>query len=394
VKRVSQIAVVLVLGLLALPSAAQQSRVTREGSSWVEEITGSLPAARQVKVNVEMGNVSVRGGQEHQITYVIKKRASNGSEAAARRQLEDMRVSATRHGEMAVFEATWEGRHAHLKLDIDITLPRATELVKVDTDGGNVSVASVSGRVEAESGGGNVRVDDIGGSTTLQTGGGNVEAGTVGGDLVLTSGGGNIRIGSVKGRVVTSTGGGRISIGSSERNVTADTGGGSIQVNTCGGELKANTGGGSMEVGNVAGKASVRTGGGSIRLSGAKGAVVASTGGGSLELLNLAGGVRAETGGGSITAEFANGATLADSMLDSGAGDIVVYMPQSLRITVKASIDTATGHKIRSDFPEFKITSEGGQWGPRTVYAEGALNGGGPVLKVHTGVGNIDLRKR
>ena len=51
------------------------------------------------------------------------------------------------------------------------------------------------------------------------------------------------------------------------------------------------------------------------------------------------------------------------------------------------------GHKITSDFPELKITSEGGSWGPKEVYASGQLNGGGPLLKISTTLGNIELRK-
>jgi hypothetical protein len=53
----------------------------------------------------------------------------------------------------------------------------------------------------------------------------------------------------------------------------------------------------------------------------------------------------------------------------------------------------ANGHRIRSDFPELRVQSEGNDWGPRNVYAEGALNGGGPVLKVSTVSGNIEFRK-
>jgi len=34
----------------------------------------------------------------------------------------------------------------------------------------------------------------------------------------------------------------------------------------------------------------------------------------------------------------------------------------------------------------------GGQWGPKTVTAEGNLNGGGPLLKVRTTTGDITIR--
>jgi len=46
-----------------------------------------------------------------------------------------------------------------------------------------------------------------------------------------------------------------------------------------------------------------------------------------------------------------------------------------------------------TDFPEVKVTSEGGEWGPREIYGQGAINGGGPLLKIHTTAGNIELRR-
>jgi hypothetical protein len=53
----------------------------------------------------------------------------------------------------------------------------------------------------------------------------------------------------------------------------------------------------------------------------------------------------------------------------------------------------ANGHTIRSDFSDIHVSTEGGQYGPKTVTAEGQLNGGGPVLKVRTNSGNVNFRR-
>jgi hypothetical protein len=53
----------------------------------------------------------------------------------------------------------------------------------------------------------------------------------------------------------------------------------------------------------------------------------------------------------------------------------------------------ANGHNIFSDFDAVKVVKEGGQYGPREIYADGRINGGGPVLKLHTTNGNIEIRK-
>ena len=80
-------------------------------------------------------------------------------------------------------------------------------------------------------------------------------------------------------------------------------------------------------------------------------------------------------------------------MLQTSAGDITVYLAANLNLTVRAAIEVANGHSIRSDFPEIRVTTEGGDYGPKTVTAEGNLNGGGPVLKVRATTGNISFRR-
>jgi hypothetical protein len=111
-------------------------------------------------------------------------------------------------------------------------------------------------------------------------------------------------------------------------------------------------------------------------------------------LRRLTAGARVDTGGGGITAQFVGGSPFQDSSLQTAGGDITVYLPSNLPVTVYAAVELANGHKIdASDFPGLKVSSEGGEWGPQRVTAEGALNGGGHVLKVRTNSGNIYIRR-
>jgi len=59
---------------------------------------------------------------------------------------------------------------------------------------------------------------------------------------------------------------------------------------------------------------------------------------------------------------------------------------------VHASSDMTNGRGILSDFPGLKITTSG-EYGPKAMYAEGALNGGGPLLRVRTTMGQINFRR-
>jgi DUF4097 and DUF4098 domain-containing protein YvlB len=200
-------------------------------------------------------------------------------------------------------------------------------------------------------------------------------------------------VNSAKGSIDDESGGGSVTIGSALGGAVLETGGGSIRLERCPGHVKATTGGGSIDLGDVGADAEMETGGGSIRLASAKGPVRAETGGGSIELNNVPS-ARAETGAGGIVARFMpSSGERNDSVLETSAGDITVYLASNLNITVRASIEVANGHNIHSDFPELRVTTEGGDYGPQTVSAEGSLNGGGPQLKIRTTTGDIYIRR-
>jgi len=302
--------------------------------------------------------------------------------------LASYKVSAYVRGDTAFIAAEFAGKAKHkFSGEFVVTVPRALELVEIHTGGGGVTATGINGTVHAESGGGAIRVEDVGGSVTAQTGGERVEIGNVGGDVKVHSGGGRVAIGAVKGSVNAYSGGGDLVLVSSERDAVLESGAGDIQVQRCGGHLRVETEGGNISLGDVVGPVDAETGGGSIRLASAKGPVQAETGAGRIELDGIRT-AHAETGEGDIVARLVSGADRSDSSLETAAGDVRVFLVSSLNVTVRASIDMASGHTIRSDFPEIRIRSEG-EWGPRELTAEGSLNGGGPLLKIRTTTGNI-----
>jgi DUF4097 and DUF4098 domain-containing protein YvlB len=195
------------------------------------------------------------------------------------------------------------------------------------------------------------------------------------------------------GKVVAETGGGSVEIQSGAQGAIIETGGGSIEVRQCNGKVKVSTGGGSVDLSDIGGGAEIETGGGTIRLSSAKGHVHAETGGGGIELYGVPS-AHAETGAGGIVVKLVNtGSDRHDSDLETGAGDIMVYIASDVAINVRASVDMGNGHHITSEFPDIHISSEGSQWEAKTLNAEGRLNGGGPTLKVHTSTGDIIFKR-
>jgi len=382
---------VLVAALASL-ALCQEARVYREGSNWVQEMTGDLGAAKNLRVKLAAGSVRVQGGSQTGITYVIHRRAYTASEQQARREFESYRVNPSVKGDTAWIVAESGGRDRKCADEFVINVPRNLESAKIETGGGNVNATGIAGRVELESGGGNLHLDDIGGEVSAETGGGTIEVGSVQGNVSLQTGGGNIKVASAKGEIKAESGGGSVVVLSGLQGAVLETGAGSIRVDKCSGTVKATTGGGSVDLGEIGGPAVIETGAGSIRLASAKGRVQAQTGGGSIQL-DGATSVQAETSAGGIVVKLLSSAGgRNNSTLETSAGDITVYLANDLAISIRAEIEVANGHTIRSEFSDIHVSSEGGPW-EKTVTAEGQLNGGGPVLKVRTNSGNVNFRR-
>ena len=377
---------------VAVPLCAQQSRVYREGNAWIEETTGAMTPGREVRVNTDMGSVQVQGNSP-QVTYVIRKRSFAPTEEAARRQFGQLHISVVKSADRNAIEGRLLGKSMNrFDAEFVVQVPRELALVQVETRSGALNLNSLTATILATTGGGAVKLDDLTGPVKLASGGGTVEGGNLGADFTLSSGGGDVHINNIGGQARVTLGGGKVYIGS-VKSSTIQTGAGGIEVRKCIGDLRASTDGGNLNFGDVGGTVRADTGGGSVRLASANGPVQVSTGGGSVELYNLGEGAQVETGAGPITVEFSgNRGSFTDSSLHTAAGDVAVCLPSNLPVTVHASSDMTNGKGITSDIPGLKITTSG-DYGPKAMYAEGALNGGGPMLRVRTTIGQINFRR-
>ena len=391
--RRGSILAIALAALLAAPLWAQTSRVYRDGDVWVEETTGTLPAGREFRALTDMGSLEVQGNAT-QVQYVVRKHSNAASEDAARKQFEQLRITATKVGDAVVLEGRVIGRDVNrLAADFAVQIPRLTQLVKAETRGGALTFTSIQGAILGLTGGGSVKLDDLGGPVKVKSGGGTMEAGNINADMVLDSGGGNVSVERVSGQLLVKTGGGKVRIGTAGPT-TVETGAGNIEVGRCNGNLTASSGGGNLSLGDVSGTVSAESGGGSVRLGSAQGDVKVITGGGLVELWKLGQGAHVETGGGAITAQFVGGRNqFHDSYLHTAYGNVVVYLPRDLGVNVHASTELASGTGIRSDYPGLAISSEGGQYGPKSMFGEGQLNGGGPILRLRTTIGQIEIKR-
>lgn len=387
----------LILG--AGTSAWAQSRDVRSfrsGSQWVQETSGTIPAGKMVRVYAALGSVEMRGQiGVTEVTYKVRKVVHRSTEEEAKREWASFNVGHGRKGDWATVAGEWVSarpRRSRMNVEFVLTIPLETATVKIDTLGGAVGVYSVQGKVYARTAGGSITSDDIGHFLSADTLGGNIDVGKVRGEVSLNTAGGSINIGNVGGKIVAVTSGGSVQVLRGGQSVKVETAGGSIGVKECG-DLSAMTAGGSIDIGNVKGWANLESGGGGIRMISATGPVRANTAGGGIKLTRLTSGVQAETANGPIEAEFIS-SRITDTHLATTAGDIIVYLPSDIAVTIKAAIEVSNGHRIYTDFSGVRVVSDGGNYGPRQVFGEGSLNGGGPIMKVQTSNGNIYFRRK
>lgn len=392
--------VIAICALLAMTSVAalaqnQAPKIYQQGPQWVEEFSGFAPLSHVLRVMMSVGAIHLEGGGQDQISYTVQKRCVRSTQEAARKIFDQFRVFTARKANVTLLQGDWlGGKYLNdLIAEVFVKVPSSVDAVALNAHEGNITVRAIRAKLDAETSAGNIDLDQIAGAVKAHTAGGFIIAGSINGDADLRSGAGNVQAKTVSGKAMLWTAGGIASLGSA-RACSLETLAGNIFVQHCSGNLKAVSGGGGIDLGDIGGDVFAQTGGGRIRLNSATGHVIAATGGGSVELRKVGRGAQVDSGVGAISVEFAGAPrSFSDSYLRTASGDVIVYMSDGLPITVHAASDMTRGPGIMSDFPEIRITSEGGNYGPKSMFAEGALNGGGPVLKVRTTIGQIEFHR-
>lgn len=367
---------------------------------------GMLPTrdALRLRLDTDLGNVCIVTDATNEVRYhVVVETEDTG--AGARRILQEFLYAAREVPGGASISGHVARRESRDRLwvNFEIHVPRRFN-IEINTQAGNIEVGDLDGRETLITNGGNITAGSIGGTSRIRgmnlpaarlesLGGGHITVGDVVGDLRAVTVGGHITAGNVTGDAVLTTGGGHIHAGKIGGTSQLETGGGNISVEQARARVTASSGGGQISFGEATGAIQARTAGGGIRVLRVAGPMHLDSSGGSIFLTRVEGNVRASTGTGSITAWLSPTFKLVSgSQLESGQGDIIVYVPRELSVTIEATIDGSSGHHITSD-PSFplKISYVTGDAG-KQVRGDCQINGGGEVLKLRTVGGNIQLR--
>jgi putative adhesin len=397
-------ALLMVIGVaVALPAHGQdyvkRGIPERQDGAWVEQDECKVPVrdGSRLILRTDVGSINVSAGASGQVECLAILRAYTSDERQARRLLDAYHYtveSLPDGGALVRLKGQETGRRRErIGVKLSLTVPTAINL-ELETSGGNISIHDpIHGGVRAETAGGDVDTSDVGGRATVITAGGNITLGNADGPAELRTAGGNIRAGNINGDATLESSGGDIEAGQVDGAARAETAGGDIQLMGVARSAKVETAGGQIRIGDAGGDLQAETAGGSILVKGARGLVNVQSAGGSINLFGLAAAVRAETAAGRIFAQLAaTGKSFGASKLVTSSGDVVVFIPPDLPLTIDAAIESAGGNKIVSDFP---LTIRGGEHDfiSRPVRAEGPVNGGGETLTIRTMDGGIEIRK-
>lgn len=199
-------------------------------------------------VATDVGTVKVRGGSGSEVVVTAHIEGRSGD-------VEKFVIEASQNGnEVHVSgkmpKSFWRfiGNH-NFNVEFTITVPRAFG-VRLETAGGDVSVADLTGKVDGETSGGDVTVTQIEGNATLGTSGGDIRIEGVKGDIKAETSGGNVKVRNVVGNVDGETSGGNIVAEDVEGKVRLETSGGNVTIKVRGSNkgVHAETSGGNVMI--------------------------------------------------------------------------------------------------------------------------------------------------
>ncbi len=434
---------VIPIMLITLPAIAlsqERGEISEKRGEYVETIDKTYKVAKGgiLKLSSDEGSIRINSWLEDKVRVIAIKRADVRNRSSAEEIIEEIEVRIEKSGkDITVTGRTpWRRHRRSSSLSFEVTVPFKYN-IRLETDGGSISIADLEGNVNADTEGGSIKVGQIengnvnvntaggsikidnitNGNGTANTAGGSIKVGNVNGDLSVKTSGGSIRFGKITGKAYGRTSGGSIKVEESGDDLDISTSGGSISVNRARGPVKvstsggsisigdtdsdvyAKTAGGSIHIGEAGGEVKAMTAGGSISVEGSRGPVMVETAGGSIEVLNARGFIEAETAGGDIEAEMIVSDKNTDTHvnLETAGGDITIYLPENLAATFDIELEITRrawrDYKIYSDFP-LTISDDDDDWrGDKIIIGRGNINGGGDRIRISTTNGDIRIKK-
>ncbi len=152
----------------------------------------------RVEVELDRGSIEVLGIEDStEVSVVVNKLARAVNEEVARSSLERLSVRAEPNGETIRVrvnrEGGWRESHGSLRSDVEISVPRNSDL-RLITHDGRIELRDVRGEIEAESGDGRIRLDTVEGVVRTRTADGSIVGENLSGDFDSRTDDGRIQL--------------------------------------------------------------------------------------------------------------------------------------------------------------------------------------------------------
>jgi putative adhesin len=180
-------------------------------------------------------------------------------------------------------------------------------------------------------------------------------------NLAVNNGSGGVRIDDLDGTVVIDNGSGGVEVTDINGSLSVDNGSGGVEVSRLRGALVVGNGSGGIDASEVTGDIKIDNGSGGVRLDGVDGKLVVETG---------SGGVEARMAG-------ANAGIVATT----SSGGVRISVPAGWGADVELS--SSSGRIVLDGWKEASVGS--------AKSFRGQVGGGGPLIKMQSGSGNVEL---
>jgi DUF4097 and DUF4098 domain-containing protein YvlB len=168
-------------------------------------------------------------------------------------------------------------------------------------------------------------------------------------------------------------------------NADVQTGSGDVKLANLTGEIHLQTGSGDVRAHEISGAVRGGAGSGDIEIEETgSGDIDLHTGSGNISARGIQGGFHGETGSGDVTAEGTQSGTWE---IRTGSGNVRVTLPSNSAFD--ADISTSSG-SVDVNAPIETVVQ--GRVETTHKHIQGKVRGGGPLLSVHTGSGDIQIQ--
>lgn len=203
----------------------------------------------KTNLNLPFGSVDVNGNQEGTGHLFIE---ASGQISTLNDLRSKLAMESLTDNKTAVFELISKSKKSddqNIQIQSRLEIPRNMEL-DIQTKAGHIDSDNIQGAQTYLTNGGHISLSSLSGTISAETGGGHIQIKESEGRVTLISKGGNIRVQDLKGDIELETGGGSLQIIDHEGAVNATTNGGNIELRspTITAPVAAQTGAGTITI--------------------------------------------------------------------------------------------------------------------------------------------------